>query len=403
MYRGSVPCWVDESGVSHELERVRFQDKQITEGHLQDLLNRNPNLLPISELDSSFSPAVSLGREIGNFDNLFLSPSGRITLVETKLWRNPEATRQVVAQILDYAAKLSSWSYAELQTHARSASPPAPIGAGSLYDLISTAHPDETPQEERFIDEVEKTLRTARFMLLVVGDGIRENVESLVGMLHQYPQMLFTFGLVELQIYHHPSAIDGRLIVPQIVLNTTEVVRAVVRVHTSGQANVSVEIEETDPDKPTPSKRRTLSEEQFLSEVADPEARALFLRLLRRAEELGAVPVWRSSGVSIRLPDPAGSRQNMTLFVMTTSGQIYIGWLATQLERVSLNTQIAHDFAADLARLFTGVVANASDTGSLSRVLDADEVDEQYDAFVGVVSATISRIRGAAEVGEQRT
>ena len=30
------------------------------------------------------APLVSLGREIDNIDNLFVSPNGRITLVETK-------------------------------------------------------------------------------------------------------------------------------------------------------------------------------------------------------------------------------------------------------------------------------------------------------------------------------
>jgi hypothetical protein len=31
--------------------------------------------------------------------------------VETKLWRNPEAHRTVVAQILEYAKNLTSWDY----------------------------------------------------------------------------------------------------------------------------------------------------------------------------------------------------------------------------------------------------------------------------------------------------
>src|SRR6516225_9199801 len=42
----------------------------------------------------------------------FLPPT---PLVECKLWKNPEARRQVVAQTLDYVSALSRWSYADLQ------------------------------------------------------------------------------------------------------------------------------------------------------------------------------------------------------------------------------------------------------------------------------------------------
>ena len=39
----------------------------------------------------------------GSIDNLFLTPTGDIILVETKLWSNAKARREVVAQALDYA------------------------------------------------------------------------------------------------------------------------------------------------------------------------------------------------------------------------------------------------------------------------------------------------------------
>jgi len=44
---------------------------------------------------------VNCGHE--SIDNLFLTPTGDIILVETKLWSNAEARREVAAQALDYA------------------------------------------------------------------------------------------------------------------------------------------------------------------------------------------------------------------------------------------------------------------------------------------------------------
>jgi len=89
----------------------------------QEQLHKSPSILPVEELDDSFAPLLSLGREIESIDNLFISPNGRITIVETKLFRNPEATRQVLAQILDYAKRLSSLRYEEFEKKCSSASP----------------------------------------------------------------------------------------------------------------------------------------------------------------------------------------------------------------------------------------------------------------------------------------
>lgn len=45
----------------------------------------------------------------GYVDNLLATPDGDLVLVGCKLWRNPEALREVVGQTLDYAKELSAW------------------------------------------------------------------------------------------------------------------------------------------------------------------------------------------------------------------------------------------------------------------------------------------------------
>src|ERR1700749_185485 len=65
-----------------------------------------------------FSGAVPICRELnppaGPSDNFMVTPSGLPVLVECKLWRNPEARREVVTQILDYAKELSRWSSSDV-------------------------------------------------------------------------------------------------------------------------------------------------------------------------------------------------------------------------------------------------------------------------------------------------
>jgi hypothetical protein len=54
-------------------------------------------------------------------DLLGVSATGRLVLVECKLWRNPEARREVVAQLFEYAALLSEWTNSDLEARLKKA------------------------------------------------------------------------------------------------------------------------------------------------------------------------------------------------------------------------------------------------------------------------------------------
>lgn len=148
------------------------------EAWLRDLLFTNPDLLPISDIDSSFGPLLPLCRELrteaGPLDIAFISPGGRLTLVECKLWRNPEARRKVVAQVLDYARAISRWSYSDLQ---RQVSVATGKKGNVPFELAQSLN--STLVEHHFADTVVRTMRSGRFLLLIAGDGVREDVGAL--------------------------------------------------------------------------------------------------------------------------------------------------------------------------------------------------------------------------------
>lgn len=73
-----------------------------------------------------------------------VTPSGLPVLVECKLWRNPEARREVVGQILDYAKELSRWSSSDLQ---RAVKQNLKRDGNPLLDIVHAADPN--------IDEIE--------------------------------------------------------------------------------------------------------------------------------------------------------------------------------------------------------------------------------------------------------
>lgn len=96
------------ASTTRALNRIRLTEKDFKENWMQRLLFDSPQLQPIGEIDPVFSPPIPLGREIqtkaGPIDNLYISPSGFITIVETKLYRNPQARREVIGQVIDYAS-----------------------------------------------------------------------------------------------------------------------------------------------------------------------------------------------------------------------------------------------------------------------------------------------------------
>jgi hypothetical protein len=383
MRRDCKPHFVDKEGKSIGLRRVEFGDRAIGESFLQEQLHKNPSILPVSELDDSFFPLISLGREIHSIDNLFISPKGRITIVETKLWRNPEATRQVVAQMLDYAKRLNSMTVEELEQACRTARQPAPLAASSLFSLVTKHFPRETPSEPQFTDAVQKTLKNARFMLLVVGDGIRENLEDMIRMLHRYPQMLFTFALVEMQIYEN-DLIPGRLLVPQLVAHTNEIVRAVVRVEGEGDVSVSVSLP-VEPDGKGP----TLSEQDFLDLVTDKQAKDIFSRLMSFGKEVGYVRCATKS-VSVRIP--YGDTGHLRFFRLHNDGRVKIIPLDSQLKKHGVDDQVAWETAKKLLAIFPEVSLK-SDKPELSRYLKAIEIGKHLDQFVSVFEQAAEKIK----------
>lgn len=93
-------------------ETVSAEGARYDEQWLQHLIHAHPELLPITEIEPAFEPAIAVCTELptsrGYIDNFFVTPTGNLLFAECKLWRNPEARRQVVAQVMDYIESLTS-------------------------------------------------------------------------------------------------------------------------------------------------------------------------------------------------------------------------------------------------------------------------------------------------------
>src|SRR5713101_875100 len=111
--------------------------EDLDEKWLQKFIFAHPQSLPVDEIEPAFGPLIPICRELdtqaGPVDMLFINTTGLVTLVECKLWENPEARREVVGQILDYAKEISRWSYAELEAAVQAKRK----DGSSLYQIIA--------------------------------------------------------------------------------------------------------------------------------------------------------------------------------------------------------------------------------------------------------------------------
>lgn len=195
----------------------------LPEADLQDLVHKHPEALPIEEIDPSFSGPVSICRELntpaGPIDNFLVTPSGLPILVECKIWRNPQARREVVGQVLDYAKELARWTSADIEREA------ARRGVPSVIERVR-AHAPEIDEAE-FNDTLTTSLQSGRCLLLILGDGIREGVEAIFEHLGEQGALHFSFGLVEMPVFELPNG--ARLATPRVIARTAINVREVVK------------------------------------------------------------------------------------------------------------------------------------------------------------------------------
>ena len=219
------PIIIDKNNQLTELKRIPLTEKTFNEEWIQDILAKNPEILPTGDIDDIYSPLLCIGREIevpsGYIDNLYLS--GHIVIVETKLWRNPEATRTVISQIIDYAKDICDWDYETIDSFYRKFHKDE-----TLFDTMIKNHYQNTEDEAYFIDTVEKRIKNAKFLLMIVGDGIRERTEKITEFLDKKSSMPFDLALCELEIYEMENG--SRLIIPQLTTKTRIIERSIFKI-----------------------------------------------------------------------------------------------------------------------------------------------------------------------------
>ena len=187
-----------------QFTRLRLGEHSLSEAWLRDALYQTPELIPIGEAFPGTPGVVTVCTELPladrnsslSLDVFGVTPNGRPVLIECKLWRNPEARRKVVTQILEYSALLRTLTYGSLEATLkrrlgwRSENP--------LFKHVREKFPDA--DEIGFVEGLTNSLESGEFLLLIAGDGIRTDAQTLVRLL-EGTGMVAQLAMMEVQLW----------------------------------------------------------------------------------------------------------------------------------------------------------------------------------------------------------
>jgi len=367
---------------SNPLQRVYIggKDSQQDEAWLQRIIHRHPASLPMYQIEPGLSGLVPVCMELplasGYLDNLMMTPEGDIVLVEVKLFRNPQARREVVAQALDYASSLFGMNYTKLEEAVLQSDFDGADRPVKLYDLFPES---ETLDEPAFIDAVNTNLKNGRIVVLVAGDGIRSDAEDLVDGLQSHAGFHFTFALVELSVFQGASE-DDLLLVPNALAKTCMIERGIVRIDDQRSEVVSAPVQPTATGGATP---QSISSEQFFEAMRERNADipAKLQSFIGKLSAIGVYPEFRRS-LNFKWDTPTGKTIN--LGYVLRSGVLWTD--ATSWGDPSTVKM----YMEDLADQFGGAIVSRA-SGSVYVVVDGkapnieallDKLDDWLDAIV---------------------
>lgn len=253
------------------------------EDMLQELLADYPDLLPGDQITPDAPRRwLLVAREMGvpdssglgdrwSLDHLFLDQDGIPTLVECKRAADPRIRREVVAQMLEYAANgLIHWTSDRLRQAAMERARQRGTTLDDDLKLLLEGAAD--PEPETFWQQVESNLRSGRVRLLFVADSIPAELRRLVEFLNEKMDHV---EVLAVEVKQFLGAHAQKVLVPRVVGAT-----------------------EAASKKKFPTSTKT-NPKAFL-DACPPEARAIFTQVLDFAAERGFLTYWGKVGFSIR-------------------------------------------------------------------------------------------------------
>ncbi|RPH52225.1 MAG: hypothetical protein EHM85_03810 [Desulfobacteraceae bacterium] len=347
-------------GVSVDtLQRLPRVHTKFDERFLQDLLADHPELLPVRDIRDDVGSLLCIGREVavssGAIDNLYLSTQGYPVIVETKLWRNPQARREVLSQTLDYIKEVVQKDFEWFAQQWKLFSQQHDNQTGDLPSRLNDLSDDEI-DEQFIVDRVNRALSRGDVVAIIVGDGIETRLQELVAHLcRDSSHLRYSLALVELACYQFENQDrDGIIVVPRIIHDVEPVQRAYVRVDLANELERQLTVTPvvvTDRDGPKPP-RVNLNEDDFLDAIEQSAGRQCRDQIYQFYSDLidsfNLEPEFKAAAVMLKVPHPDGDGMGTSILALEKQGRIYnTKHMSHQLKRWGLSLTVIEQITSD--------------------------------------------------------
>lgn len=193
-----------------------------SEDILQELIAENPRLV-LRDTDQDGAKLMLIAREYTveegdrssnsySLDHLFVDQNGTPVLVEVKRSTDTRIRREVIAQMMDYASRVSTWNVDELRSLFRE---------NNKSDEMLEAYDNDD-----FWGQVATCLKAERVKLVFAADSIPNTLKTLIEFLDRNMKDIEVYGV---EVHQYKTA-DATLLSTNIIANSTvEERKAIVR------------------------------------------------------------------------------------------------------------------------------------------------------------------------------
>lgn len=310
-------------------------------------------------------------------DHLFVDQDGIPTLVEVKRSTDTRVRREVVGQMLDYAANsIVYWSVESIReqfnvTHASKA--PA---TGEQNPVLSKFLADAGVDEETLWSNVKKNLQAGRIRMLFVADKIPKELRRIVEFLNVQMDPAEVLALEIKQFI----AEGLTTLVPTLIGQTAE---AEIR---KGSSNTS----------------RQWDEQAFLTQTGERQASAQLLprvqQILTWSKKQGAV-AWGKSGIhaSFALMVPVAAR-TMKVLAVYDDGRVEFNLQPLSKLSGTNPEKWIREIAASIKKFFSTPVGE-SDVVKYPNVQLTKLADPEFAEFFDALGSIVDQVKALPQIG----
>lgn len=222
---------VENDGSTKSMERVRCKNE---EREIQLILEKNPDLLPGNQINPEDPrrwlqiarempvPDPNTGTDRWSIDFFFVDQSAMPTFVECKRFEDTRSRREIIGQMLEYAA--NGHYYWDKEMIRDLAEKSAKDNGFSLEESLHKLQPDQEIAVDSFFEQVEDNLREGQVRLVFFLEDAPMELKSVVDFLNKQLERSEVL-LVEARQYRH----DSMTIVVPMLFGYTEEARQVKR------------------------------------------------------------------------------------------------------------------------------------------------------------------------------